>query len=149
VDSTLVSNVTIFSGATLTGSGAIGGSVLNNGTISLATNTLTVTGAVTLGADSLLKTTIFGSGGPSAAAPSTNAGALVVGATGATDASAKLIPVVASGLPLSNGEWFRVATNTSGGSVFSSLPEVLIGYNLQLGSQYNAQTGLLQARFDF
>ncbi len=26
---------------------------------------------------------------------------------------------------------------------------VLIGYNLQLSSQYNAQTGLLQARFDF
>ena len=34
------------------------------------------------------------------------------------------MPQLASGVPVRNGEWYRVATNTSGGAVFSSLPRV-------------------------
>lgn len=124
VDGALVSDVNVFSGATLMGSGSIGGSVVNNGTIDLASQALTVTGAVNLGAGSVLKTTVFGSGGSSAAAPSANAGALLVGATGTADASARVVPQLASGVAVRNGEWYRVATNTSGGAVFGSLPQV-------------------------
>jgi outer membrane autotransporter protein len=44
--------------------------------------------------------------------------------TGTSDASARVVPQLASGVAVRNGEWYRVATNTSGGAVFGSLPQV-------------------------
>jgi outer membrane autotransporter protein len=133
VDSTLTTpTVNILAGGTLMGSGIIAGSVNNSGIIDLRTanssgqlvsSTLTVTGAVNMAEGSILKTTITGHGSTSADAPSSNAGLLKVGATGTVEAGAKILPVAAPGL-VRSGDWYRVATNTNGGSVFDTLPSV-------------------------
>lgn len=133
VDSTLKTpTVNVMGGGTLMGSGIIMGSVNNSGIIDLRTanssgqlvsSTLTVTGAVNMAEGSILKTTITGPGSTSANAPSSNAGLLKVGATGTVEAGAKILPVAAPGV-VRSGDWYRVATNTNGGSVFDTLPSI-------------------------
>jgi outer membrane autotransporter protein len=133
VDSTLTTPaVNVLAGGTLMGSGIIMGAVNNSGIIDLRTanssgqlvsSTLTVSGAVNLAEGSILKTTITGNGSSSADAPSSNAGLLKVGATGTVEAGAKILPVAAPGL-VRSGDWYRVATNTNGGSVFDTLPGI-------------------------
>ncbi|HVY07005.1 MAG TPA: autotransporter domain-containing protein [Burkholderiales bacterium] len=137
VDSTLKSDVTVASGGVLMGSGIIQGNVNNAGTINLRNTTLNVTGSVNLAAGSFLQTTITGNGAASANAASanTNAGLLKVGATGTADPSAKIVPVQATSGLVRSGDWYRVATNVNGGSVFDTLPSVqnsaLISWTVQ------------------
>ncbi|HTT08534.1 MAG TPA: autotransporter domain-containing protein [Gammaproteobacteria bacterium] len=134
VDSALTSDVTVDSGGTLGGSGTIDGEVTNAGTIDVGSSVLTVTGAVAMAAGSVFKTTISGAGGASADAPSSNAGLLTVGATGTADASATVVPVT-SGVIVHNGAWYRIATNSGGGSVFDTVPQIqgsaLVSWTIQ------------------
>ena len=133
VDSTLQANILVDAGATLGGAGTIQGNVTNSGTIQLSTAKLTVGGAVGLTAGSVLKTTLSGPGGASPNTPSTNAGQLVVGATGSADPTATVVPI-ASGA-VHTGDWYLIGHNSNGGKIFDTLPGVqssaLVSWEIQ------------------
>lgn len=155
VDSTLKTPaVNVLVGATLMGGGTIDGSINNGGIIDLRTvngsgqlvkSTLTVTGKVDLLAGSILKTTITGNGATSAdgATANTNASLLKVGVTGTLESGAVIVPVQETPGLVRNGDWYRVATNTSGGRVFDALPAVQNSALINWTVQENANQDLV------
>ncbi len=84
--------------------------------------------------EAIIRTTVYGAGGATPDTASTNAGQLIVGASGDVESGARIVPIVLTG-KIKTGDWYRVAHNSAGGEVFEALPQVqnsaLVNWTIQ------------------